>query len=173
MVRLSYWERIEQSLPEALKPLLLAKPEARSRYAAAIAQERDVPGTEVALAQELMGRIKSKQTSAQLEAFVAQASAEAEDPLAVVRVTATVILILCSKSLTHLVTLLQRFKRVVAKVATGPREQQVSCGPCGVNWGPCSVNCGPHSVLQVAHAPGHAPPALQESHRQGGHGSSR
>ena len=125
-IRLSYWDRIHSTLPEELQKLMPPKPEAQSRYASEVANGGGVEGSEVALAQELMGMIKRKLSVAELEDWVREALVDKEAVQAepAVRVVGTCVLILCSKSWTHLVTLLERFGSLLRLVAVDRVSQQ-------------------------------------------------
>jgi nuclear cap-binding protein subunit 1 len=115
-IRLSYWDRIHSTLPEEMQKLMPPKPEAQSRYAAAVAADGGVEGSEVALAQELMGMMKRKLSVVELEGWVTEALVGKVEADVTVRVVGTCVLILCSKSWTHLVTLLERFGSLLRQV---------------------------------------------------------
>ncbi|KAK4398750.1 Nuclear cap-binding protein subunit [Sesamum angolense] len=120
-VRLSYWDKIKQSIESApaLEELLPPKGTANFTYSA-----EDGDQTEHGLSAELNRMVKERVTSREIISWIEDHLLPAHGLDVTLRVIIQTLLNIGSKSFTHLITVLERYGQVIARICPD-QDQQV------------------------------------------------
>ncbi|KAL0363049.1 UNVERIFIED_CONTAM: ATP-dependent zinc metalloprotease FTSH 12, chloroplastic [Sesamum calycinum] len=120
-VRLSYWDKIKQSIESApaLEELLPPKGTANFTYSA-----EDGDQTEHGLSAELNRMVKERVTSREIISWIEDHLLPAHGLDVTLRVVIQTLLNIGSKSFTHLITVLERYGQVIARICPD-QDQQV------------------------------------------------
>ncbi|XP_020554036.1 nuclear cap-binding protein subunit 1 [Sesamum indicum] len=120
-VRLSYWDKIKQSIESApaLEELLPPKGTANFTYSA-----EDGDETERGLSAELNKLVKERVTSREIISWIEDHLLPAHGLDVTLRVVIQTLLNIGSKSFTHLITVLERYGQVIARICPD-QDQQV------------------------------------------------
>ncbi|GFQ08491.1 nuclear cap-binding protein subunit 1, partial [Phtheirospermum japonicum] len=119
-VRLSYWDKIKQSIESApaLEELLPPKGTTNFRYSVA-----DVDQTEHGLSTQLTSMVKERSTTREIISWIEGDVIPAHGWDISLRVIAQTLLNIGSKSFTHLITVLERYSQVIAKFCPDQDKQ--------------------------------------------------
>nr|XP_043621052.1 nuclear cap-binding protein subunit 1 isoform X2 [Erigeron canadensis] len=117
-VRLSYWDKVKQSIEStpALEELLPPKGGPDFRYGS-----EDDDKTEYALSVELNGMVKGRKTARDVIIWLQDSVIPVNGLDVALRVVVHTLLDIGSKSFTHLITVLERYGQVIAKIC--PSEE--------------------------------------------------
>ncbi|KAL7186924.1 hypothetical protein ACSBR2_028606 [Camellia fascicularis] len=115
-VCLSYWDKVKQSIENApaLEELLPPKGVPNFKYSG----EDGGDGTEHALSVELSGMVKARQTIREVISWMEENVMLAHGFEITLGVIVQTLLDICSKSFTHLITVLERYGQVIARICT-------------------------------------------------------
>ncbi|CAI9088030.1 OLC1v1022259C2 [Oldenlandia corymbosa var. corymbosa] len=131
-VRLSYYDKIKQSIENApaLENLLPPKGGPSFKYGG----EDGKNGTEHELSLELNAMVKGRQTSRDIIAWIEESLFPAHGLEVALRVVAQTLLDIGSKSFTHLITVLERYGQVIAKICSDQDRQIMLIGEISSYW---------------------------------------
>lgn len=120
-VRLSYWDKIKQSIENApaLEELLPPRGGPQFKYSA----EDGTDPTERALSLELKDMVKGRKTAREMISWVEENVFPAHGFDITLGVVVQTLLDIGSKSFTHLITVLERYGQVIAKMCTDDDQQ--------------------------------------------------
>uniref|UniRef100_A0A0V0IU18 Nuclear cap-binding protein subunit 1 n=1 Tax=Solanum chacoense TaxID=4108 RepID=A0A0V0IU18_SOLCH len=120
-VRLSYWDKIKQSIENApaLEELLPPRGGPQFKYNA----EDGTDPTERALSLELKDMVKGRKTAREMISWVEENVFPAHGFDITLGVVVQTLLDIGSKSFTHLITVLERYGQVIAKMCTDDDQQ--------------------------------------------------
>ncbi|KAK4723302.1 hypothetical protein R3W88_026081 [Solanum pinnatisectum] len=120
-VRLSYWDKIKQSIENApaLEELLPPRGGPQFKYSA----EDGTDPTERALSLELKDMVKGRKTAQEMSSWVEENVFPAHGFDITLGVVVQTLLDIGSKSFTHLITVLERYGQVIAKMCTDDDQQ--------------------------------------------------
>lgn len=120
-VRLSYWEKIKQSIENApaLEELLPPKGGPNFRYSGEDVTDR----TEKAFSLELNNLVKGRHTAHEIITWVEDSVIPPHGSDLALRVVIQTLLDIGSKSFTHLITVLERYGQVIAKICPDQDRQ--------------------------------------------------
>ncbi|CAA0842134.1 Nuclear cap-binding protein subunit 1 [Striga hermonthica] len=121
-VRLSYWDKIKQSIESApaLEELLPPKGSINFRYSSAEGDQ-----TEHGLSSELTAMVKERSTARAIISWIEDQVLPAHGWDITLRVVAQTLLNIGSKSFTHLITVLERYGQVIAKICPDQDKQVI------------------------------------------------
>ncbi|XP_073273142.1 nuclear cap-binding protein subunit 1-like isoform X2 [Primulina huaijiensis] len=121
-VRLSYWDKIKQSVESApaLEELLPPKGTPNFRYSL-----EDGDHTEHSLSAELNGMVKDRLTSREIISWIESRIIPEQGLDVTLRVVVQTLLNIGSKSFTHFITVIERYGQVIARICSA-QEKQVS-----------------------------------------------
>ncbi|KAG8386641.1 hypothetical protein BUALT_Bualt03G0169800 [Buddleja alternifolia] len=130
-VRLSYWEKIKQSIESApaLEELLPPKGTANFRYSA-----EDGDQTERRLSSELNGMVKERLTSREIISWIDDHLLPTHGLDITLRVVVQTLLNIGSKSFTHLITVLERYGQVFARICSDQDKQVMLISEMSSLW---------------------------------------
>ncbi|XP_073039333.1 nuclear cap-binding protein subunit 1-like isoform X2 [Primulina eburnea] len=119
-VRLSYWDKIKQSVESApaLEGLLPPKGTPNFRYGA-----EDGDHTEHSLSAELNGMVKDRLTSREIISWIESRIIPEQGLDVTLRVVVQTLLNIGSKSFTHLITVIERYGQVIARICSDQEKQ--------------------------------------------------
>ncbi|OMO54435.1 MIF4G-like, type 3 [Corchorus olitorius] len=132
-VRLSYWDKIKQSIENApaLEELLPPKGGPNFKYGVEDGREK----TELhALAAELSNKVKGRQTSREIIPWIEESIYPVHGPEVTLSVVVQTLLDIGSKSFTHLITVLERYGQVIAKICPDQDKQVLLIAEVGSYW---------------------------------------
>uniref|UniRef100_A0A1S4BFB3 Nuclear cap-binding protein subunit 1 n=1 Tax=Nicotiana tabacum TaxID=4097 RepID=A0A1S4BFB3_TOBAC len=120
-VRLSYWDKIKQSIENtpALEELLPPRGGPQFKYS----EEDGTDPTERALSVELKDMVKGRKSAREMISWVEENVFPAHGFDITLRVVVQTLLDIGSKSFTHLITVLERYGQVIAKICTDDDQQ--------------------------------------------------
>ncbi|PHT69513.1 Nuclear cap-binding protein subunit 1 [Capsicum annuum] len=120
-VRLSYWDKIKQSVENApaLEELLPPRGGPQFKYSA----EEGTDPTERALSLELKDMVKGRKTAREIISWVEENVFPTHGFDITLGVVVQTLLDIGSKSFTHLITVLERYAQVIAKMCTDDDQQ--------------------------------------------------
>ncbi|OIT39171.1 nuclear cap-binding protein subunit 1 [Nicotiana attenuata] len=120
-VRLSYWDKIKQSIENtpALEELLPPRGGPQFKYSA----EDGTDPTERALSVELKDMVKGRKSAREMISWVEENVFPVHGFDISLRVVVQTLLDIGSKSFTHLITVLERYGQVIAKICTDDDQQ--------------------------------------------------
>ncbi|PKI33844.1 hypothetical protein CRG98_045762 [Punica granatum] len=121
-IRLSYWEKIKQSVENApgLEELLPPKGSPNFKYSTDGESEKT---EEHSLSAELCKMVKARQTSREIISWVENTVYPTHNLEITLRVVLQTLLDIGSKSFTHLITILERYGQVIAKICPDEDRQ--------------------------------------------------
>ncbi|KAJ9562715.1 hypothetical protein OSB04_007875 [Centaurea solstitialis] len=130
-VRLSYWDKVKQSIENtpALEELLPPKGVPDFRYGS-----EDDDKTEYALSTELNGMVKGRKTARDVITWLEETVSPVNGPEVALRVVVQTLLDIGSKSFTHLITVLERYGTVIAKICPDEESQITLIAEVGLFW---------------------------------------
>ncbi|KAK6149541.1 hypothetical protein DH2020_017066 [Rehmannia glutinosa] len=130
-VRLSYWDKIKQSIESApaLEELLPPKATTNFRYSA-----EDGDQTEYGLSSELNGMVKERLTFREIISWIEDQVLPAHGWDITLRVVVQTLLNIGSKSFTHLITVLERYSQVIAKICPDQDKQVMLISEVSAFW---------------------------------------
>ncbi|XP_073297270.1 nuclear cap-binding protein subunit 1-like isoform X1 [Primulina huaijiensis] len=130
-VRLSYWDKIKQSVESApvLEELLPPKGTPNFRYSAEGADQ-----TELSLSAELNGMVKDRLTSREIISWIESRVIPDHGPDIALRVVVQTLLNIGSKSFTHLITVLERYCQVIARICSDQDKQVLLLSEVSYFW---------------------------------------
>ncbi|CAK9165649.1 unnamed protein product [Ilex paraguariensis] len=131
-VRLSYWDKIKQSIENApaLEELLPPKGVSNFKYNA----EDGGDQTENTLSVELNGMVKGRQTAREIISWVEEKVIPVHGLDIALRVVVQTLLHVGSKSFTHLITVLERYGQVIAKICLDEDKQVMLMDEISSYW---------------------------------------
>lgn len=132
-VRLSYWEKIKQSIENApgLEELLPPKGGPNFRY---IAENGRNKAEWLQLSEELNGMVRGRQTAREIILWVDENVVPVHGLEVTLQVVIQTLLNIGSKSFTHLMTVLERYGQVIAKVCPDEDRQVMLIGEVSTFW---------------------------------------
>ncbi|KAL4554242.1 hypothetical protein LXL04_039642 [Taraxacum kok-saghyz] len=135
-VRLSYWDKVKQSIEStpALEELLPPKGGPDFRYTPDQNQEDTNNKTEHTLSTELNSMVKSRKTSRDIITWLEESVIPNNSLQLALRVTIQTLLDIGSKSFTHLITVLERYGQVIARVCPDEETQGVLIAEVASFW---------------------------------------
>ncbi|KAL8033174.1 hypothetical protein ABFS82_13G145400 [Erythranthe guttata] len=130
-VRLSYWEKIKQSIESApaLEELLPPKGTTNFRYSA-----EDEDQTEHGLSSELNVMVKERVTSRDIISWIEDQVLPSHGLEVTLRVVVQTLLNIGSKSFTHLITVLERYGQVIARICSDQDKQVMLISEVSSFW---------------------------------------
>ncbi|XP_028761163.1 nuclear cap-binding protein subunit 1 [Neltuma alba] len=131
-VRLSYWDKVKQSIENApgLEELLPPKGGPNFKYGA----EDDKENTEHVLSGELNNMVKGRVPIREMIAWIDEHVLPNNGLEVTLRVTVQTLLNIGSKSFTHLITVLERYGQVIAKVCPDQDKQVMLIAEVSSLW---------------------------------------
>uniref|UniRef100_A0A5B7BA70 Nuclear cap-binding protein subunit 1 n=1 Tax=Davidia involucrata TaxID=16924 RepID=A0A5B7BA70_DAVIN len=131
-VRLSYWDKIKQSIENApaLEELLPPKGGPNFIYSAEDGRDR----TELALSTELSGMVKRRQTAREVISWMEESVIPVHGLDITLRVIVQTLLDIGSKSFTHLITVLERYGQVIARICPDQDKQVMLIAEVSFYW---------------------------------------
>ncbi|KAK1367306.1 nuclear cap-binding protein subunit 1 [Heracleum sosnowskyi] len=119
-VRLSYWDKVKQSIENApaLEVLLPPKGGPYLKYSA-----EDADKIEVALSAEIKGMVKGRKTAREVIVWMDENVVPVHGLDVAVKVIVHTLLDIGSKSFTHLITVLERYGQLIAKICPDQEKQ--------------------------------------------------
>ncbi|KAF5730839.1 ARM repeat superfamily protein isoform 1 [Tripterygium wilfordii] len=121
-VRLSYWDKVKQSIENApaLEELLPPRGGPNFSYSVEDGRERT---EEHALSTELSSKVKGRQTARDIISWVEESVFPAHGFEVTLKVVVQTLLDIGSKSFTHLITILERYGQVIARICPDHDKQ--------------------------------------------------
>ncbi|KAE8732379.1 Nuclear cap-binding protein subunit 1 [Hibiscus syriacus] len=122
-VRLSYWDKIKQSIENApaLEKLLPPKGGPNFKYSGVNGQEKTEQ--EQALSAELSNKVKERQSASEIIVWIEKSIYPIHGLEVTLSVVVQTLLDIGSKSFTHLITILERYGQVMAKLCSDQDKQ--------------------------------------------------
>lgn len=132
-VRLSYWEKIKQSVENApgLEELLPPKGGPNFRYNAENGRNK---AEWLALSEELNGLVRGRQTVREIISWVEENVIPVHGLEVTIQVVIQTLLNIGAKSFTHLMTVLERYGQVIAKVCPDEDRQVMLINEVSTFW---------------------------------------
>ncbi|GAB4829606.1 Nucleic acid dioxygenase ALKBH1 [Ancistrocladus abbreviatus] len=132
-VRLSYWDKIKQSIENApgLEELLPPKGGPNFRYGAEGDRERS---EQQVLSAELTSLVKGRQTAREIISWIEEKVIPAHGLEVTLEVVVQTLLSIGSKSFTHLITVLERYGQVIAKLCPVEDKQVMLINEVNSFW---------------------------------------
>ncbi|KAJ3699924.1 hypothetical protein LUZ61_003629 [Rhynchospora tenuis] len=133
-IRLSYWDKIKQSIEDAtaLEELLPPKGGPDFKYATTDTNKELTDGHR--LSRELSGHVRNRKTSREISSWVEEYIINEHGPKFALEVVAQTLLDIGSKSFTHLITVLERYGQVIAKVCSNEDLEVELMNEVGLYW---------------------------------------
>ncbi|OVA14213.1 MIF4G-like [Macleaya cordata] len=131
-VRLSYWDQIKQSIENApeLEELLPAKVGPHLKYSAEDYKE----SSELALSVELSSMVKGRTIAREIISWIDEKIIPVHGPQIALEVIIQTLLDIGSKSFTHLITVLERYGQVIAKLCPDQDKQVMLIDEVSSYW---------------------------------------
>ncbi|XP_057466461.1 nuclear cap-binding protein subunit 1-like [Actinidia eriantha] len=131
-VRLSYWDKVKQSIENApaLEELLPPKGVPNFKYGGEDGSDR----TEYALSVELSGLVKGRQTVREVISWMEESVIPAHGFEITLSVIVQTLLDIGSKSFTHLITVLERYGQVIARICPDQDKQVMLIAEVSSYW---------------------------------------
>ncbi|KAJ8770900.1 hypothetical protein K2173_022072 [Erythroxylum novogranatense] len=132
-VRLSYWDKVKQSIENApaLEELLPPKGAPNFRYSVDDDRERTV---EHELSMELNNKVKGRQTVREIISWVEESMIPNHGWEVALKVVSQTLLDIGSKSFTHLITVLERYGQVIAQLCPDHDKQVLLIAEVNSYW---------------------------------------
>ncbi|KAK8520582.1 hypothetical protein V6N13_030975 [Hibiscus sabdariffa] len=133
-VRLSYWDKIKQSIENApaLEELLPPKGGPNFKYSGVDGQEKSEQ--EQALSAELSNKVKGRQSASDIIVWIEENVYPTHGLEVTLSVVVQTLLDIGSKSFTHLITVLERYGQVMAKLCSDQDKQVMLIAEVGSYW---------------------------------------
>ncbi|KAL4325107.1 hypothetical protein GQ457_11G018930 [Hibiscus cannabinus] len=133
-VRLSYWDKIKQSIENApaLEELLPPKGGPNFKYSGVDGQEKTEQ--EQALSAELSNKVKGRQSASDIIVWIEENVYPTHGLEVTLSVVVQTLLDIGSKSFTHLITVLERYGQVMAKLCSDQDKQVMLIAEVGSYW---------------------------------------
>ncbi|KAM7526901.1 hypothetical protein LguiA_016803 [Lonicera macranthoides] len=130
-VRLSYWDKVKQSIENApaLEELLPPKGGPNFKYGA-----DDSDKIELALSAELKSMVKGRQTAREVISWMEGSIIAVQGWEIALRVVVQTLLDIGSKSFTHLITVLERYWQVIAKICPDQDKEIMLINEVSLYW---------------------------------------
>lgn len=130
-VRLSYWDKVKQSIENtpALEELLPPKGVPDFRYTS-----EDEDKTEYTLSAELNGMVKGRKTARDVIMWLEESVIPLNGLDVALRVVVQTLLDIGSKSFTHLITVLERYGQVIGKICPTEETQIMLIAEVSLFW---------------------------------------
>ncbi|ONK68418.1 uncharacterized protein A4U43_C05F11300 [Asparagus officinalis] len=131
-IRLSYWDRIKQSIENApeLEELLPPKGGSNFKYSS----EDGGESAEHALSAEFSSMVKARKSVQQLISWIEESIIPVHGYKVAVEVVIQTLLDIGSKSFTHLITVLERYGQIIAKLCPDHDSQIILMGEVSSYW---------------------------------------
>ncbi|XP_047334157.1 nuclear cap-binding protein subunit 1-like [Impatiens glandulifera] len=131
-IRLSYWEKVKQSIENApaLEELLPPKGGPNFKYTA----EDTENSTEHALSVALRGLVKERKTVREMIAWIEESLIPVHGFEITLRVIVQTLLDMGSKSFTHLITVLERYGQAIERICTDEDKQVMLINEVSSYW---------------------------------------
>ncbi|KAH9790037.1 nuclear cap-binding protein subunit 1 [Citrus sinensis] len=132
-VRLSYWDKVKQSIENApaLEELLPPKGGPNFKYSMEDGRERS---EEHALSAELTNKVKGRQTAREIIVWVEESVYPIHGLGVTIKVVVQTLLDIGSKSFTHLITVLERYGQVISKICPDHDKQLMLIEEVSLFW---------------------------------------
>ncbi|XVE78946.1 hypothetical protein DITRI_Ditri14bG0018900 [Diplodiscus trichospermus] len=132
-VRLSYWDKIKQSIENApaLEDLLPPKGGPNFKYSIEDGREKT---EQHALSAELCNKVKGRQTAREILSWIEENIYPVHGPEVTVSVVVQTLLDIGSKSFTHLITVMERYGQVIAKIFPDQDKQVILLAEVSSYW---------------------------------------
>ncbi|KAH9741532.1 nuclear cap-binding protein subunit 1 [Citrus sinensis] len=132
-VRLSYWDKVKQSIENApaLEELLPPKGGPNFKYSMEDGRERS---EEHALSAELTNKVKGRQTAREIIVWVEESVYPIHGLGVTIKVVVQTLLDIGSKSFTHLITVLERYGQVISKICPDHDKQLMLIDEVSLFW---------------------------------------
>ncbi|KAL6975042.1 Nucleic acid dioxygenase ALKBH1 [Sarracenia purpurea var. burkii] len=132
-VRLSYWDKVKQSIENApaLEELLPPKGVPNFKYGGEEGGDRPA---EHALSVELSGMVKGRQTVREVNSWIEESVIPAHGYEITLSVIVQTLLDIGSKSFTHLITVLERYGQVIARMCPDQDKQEMLITEVSSYW---------------------------------------
>ncbi|KAJ6803538.1 nuclear cap-binding protein subunit 1-like [Iris pallida] len=132
-IRLSYWDKIKQSIENApaLEELLPPKGEPSFKYITEDDRENTVGHT---LSAEFSNMVRARKTVQQLISWAEESIIQAHGHKVAVEVIIQTLLDIGSKSFTHLITVLERYGQIIAKLCPDHDSQVLLIDEISTFW---------------------------------------
>lgn len=132
-VRLSYWDKVKQSIENAptLEELLPPKGGPSFKYSTEDGKERN---EQHALSMELSSMVKGRQVSREVISWIEESVIPVHGSEVALSVVVQTLLDIGSKSFTHLITVLERYGQVIAKLCHDQDKQVVLIDEVSSYW---------------------------------------
>lgn len=134
LVRLSYHEKIQKSLPEAFLCLLPPKPIPVCMYLKQDPQEDEVEDPFMKLAAEFHSMVREKRTDEDVNGWVQESVVASIGASKTLDVVLQVLLMVGSKSFTHTLTALERYIRVLRELVSDEEQEMVAINSVSYVW---------------------------------------
>ncbi|XP_038992941.1 nuclear cap-binding protein subunit 1-like isoform X2 [Hibiscus syriacus] len=133
-VRLSYWDKIKQSIENApaLEELLPPKGGPNFKYSGVDGQGKTEQ--EQALSAELSNKVKGRQSAREIIVWIEESIYPIHGLEVTLSVVVQTLLDIGSKSFTHLITILERYGQVMAKLCSDQDKQVMLIAEVGSYW---------------------------------------
>ncbi|KAK4857487.1 hypothetical protein QYF36_001438 [Acer negundo] len=132
-VRLSYWDKVKQSIQNApaLEELLPPKGSPNFKYSVEDGRERS---EQHVLSAELSNKVKGRQTARELIIWVEESVFPIHGLEGTLEVVVQTLLDIGSKSFTHLITVLERYGQVISKICPDHDKQVMLIEEVSLYW---------------------------------------
>ncbi|XP_022728994.1 nuclear cap-binding protein subunit 1 isoform X3 [Durio zibethinus] len=132
-VRLSYWDKIKQSIENAptLEELLPPKGGPNFKYGGEVGREKT---EQDALSAELSNKVKGRQTAREIIVWIEENIYPVHGLEVTLSVVVQTLLDIGSKSFTHLITVLERYGQVIAKICPDQDKQVMLIAEVSSYW---------------------------------------
>ncbi|KAJ9139749.1 hypothetical protein P3X46_030453 [Hevea brasiliensis] len=132
-VRLSYWDKVKQSIENApaLEELLPPKGGPNFKYSLEEGKERT---EQHALSAELITKVKGRQTAREIISWVEESVFPHHGLEAALTVVVQTLIDIGSKSFTHLITVLERYGQVIARICHDQDKQIMLIAEVSSYW---------------------------------------
>ncbi|KAK1556319.1 hypothetical protein Q3G72_002673 [Acer saccharum] len=132
-VRLSYWDKVKQSIENApaLEELLPPKGSPNFKYSVEDGRERS---EQHVLSAELSNKVKGRQTARELIIWVEESVFPIHGLEGTLEVVVQTLLDIGSKSFTHLITVLERYGQVISKICPDHDKQVMLIEEVSLYW---------------------------------------
>ncbi|XWS52573.1 hypothetical protein CRYUN_Cryun11dG0082400 [Craigia yunnanensis] len=132
-VRLSYWDKIKQSIENApaLEELLPPKDGSNFKYIVEDGREKT---EQHALSAELCNKVKGRQTAREILSWIEESIYPVHSLEVTLSVVVQTLLDIGSKSFTHLITVLERYGQVIAKICHDQDKQVMLLAEVSSYW---------------------------------------
>ncbi|XP_078440701.1 ARM repeat superfamily protein isoform X2 [Wolffia australiana] len=121
-VRLSYWDKIKQSVDHANSLEQLLPPRGGTCFKFSTEEGKEITSAQ-SLSSELSGMVKGRKTSRELSTWLEEKIVSVHGSRIALEVVVQTLLHIGSKSFTHLTTVLERYGRVISSLCSDEEKQ--------------------------------------------------